>query len=119
MKYLIGITDEITECENCGRHGLKRTAVLSDENGNIVYFGVDCAAQALYHKKSSSLYQVIKDNGSRLNRAKKVLENSKKNGTLTHQKLIDVAVYIGGDTQNGKIFFWIEGKKYIFFDPEK
>jgi hypothetical protein len=43
----IAITDEVTTCEACGRHNLKRTVLLSDGS----YFGTDCAAAAIYGSK--------------------------------------------------------------------
>lgn len=52
MYRILGINDDVTTCECCGRAGLKKTVVLeSDEK--IVHFGSDCAANALYGKKSS------------------------------------------------------------------
>ena len=47
-----GITDEVTECQHCGRRGLKKTIMLFilDADGNadeMTYFGTACAAKAL------------------------------------------------------------------------
>jgi hypothetical protein len=47
-----GITDECTECQHCGRRGLKKTVMLFvlDADGNaedLTYFGTACAARAL------------------------------------------------------------------------
>jgi hypothetical protein len=53
MFKVLGITDEKTECECCGRTGLKRTVALdrTDAEGNltgdVTYFGTDCAAKAI------------------------------------------------------------------------
>lgn len=43
----LGITDETTVCECCGKKNLKCTVVLEDESGNLVRFGRDCASRAL------------------------------------------------------------------------
>ena len=44
---MIGITDEVTSCDCCGRTDLKRTIVLErQEDGVIVYFGSQCGARA-------------------------------------------------------------------------
>ena len=48
---VLGTTDEVTECEHCGRVELKGTIVLGilDEDGNIedrTYFGAVCGARA-------------------------------------------------------------------------
>lgn len=45
---MIGITDEVTSCDCCGRTNLKRTIVLErEEDGVIVYFGSQCGARAV------------------------------------------------------------------------
>ena len=43
---ILGITDDITTCDCCGKTNLKRTVAL-DRDGDTVYFGVDCAARAM------------------------------------------------------------------------
>jgi hypothetical protein len=48
MSYAIqGITDEVDTCDCCGRKDLKRTVALLDGHGEAVYYGTECAAQAL------------------------------------------------------------------------
>ena len=45
---MIGITDEVTSCDCCGRTDLKRTVVLErTDDGVIVYFGTTCGARAI------------------------------------------------------------------------
>lgn len=49
---VVGSTDEVTECEHCGRQDLKRTVVLDilDADGNTegrTYFGATCGAKAV------------------------------------------------------------------------
>lgn len=41
-KIILGFTDEITECDCCGKHDLKGTYAVS-LNGTISYFGSVCA----------------------------------------------------------------------------
>ena len=43
---LLGITDEVTTCELCGKNPLKRTYVL-DIDGEIAYYGSTCGSRAL------------------------------------------------------------------------
>jgi hypothetical protein len=48
---VLGTTDEVTECELCGRQELKGTIVLAvlDADGNdeeVVYYGASCGAKA-------------------------------------------------------------------------
>ena len=51
---ILGITDEITCCDNCPKKGLKCTVELENvETGEIVHFGRDCAGRALYGHKSA------------------------------------------------------------------
>jgi hypothetical protein len=52
FKFL-GITDEITSCDCCGKTNLKKTVVLENESGNVVYYGVDCASQAITGNKKN------------------------------------------------------------------
>lgn len=40
---IVGITDEVLQCECCGKSNLKRTVLLSDGR----YYGSNCAARAL------------------------------------------------------------------------
>jgi hypothetical protein len=43
---ILGINDEVTACECCGRSGLKKTVVLSDSEREVRY-GTECAARAM------------------------------------------------------------------------
>lgn len=47
-----GITDEITSCGCCGKSNLKKTVILEGDDGEILYYGSECAAAALTGKKS-------------------------------------------------------------------
>ncbi|MEY4672444.1 MAG: hypothetical protein RL148_228 [Planctomycetota bacterium] len=44
---IVGVTDEISTCDCCGRNDLKRAVALKNADGAVVYFGTSCAAQAL------------------------------------------------------------------------
>jgi len=43
---IIGISDEVTTCDCCGRTGLKRTVHLHLEDDGDIYYGTTCAARA-------------------------------------------------------------------------
>lgn len=43
---VLGINDEQTSCDHCGRKNLKKTVIL-EMSGEIVRYGVACAARAL------------------------------------------------------------------------
>ena len=51
ITHILGISDERTDCECCGRSNLKRTIVLSIRTANgdesVVYYGTDCARRTL------------------------------------------------------------------------
>lgn len=42
---VLGISDEQTSCDCCGRQDLKATVVLEGPDGEVVRFGRDCAAR--------------------------------------------------------------------------
>lgn len=46
---LLGITDDVTKCQCCGRAGLKRTVVIQigETCASRVYYGTTCAAKLL------------------------------------------------------------------------
>lgn len=44
----LGTSDEVNECDCCGKQGLKSTVAIHDtESGADLFFGVTCAARAL------------------------------------------------------------------------
>jgi hypothetical protein len=47
---LLGISDDQTVCDCCGKRNLKRTAVIELADGSIVHYGRDCAARELGKK---------------------------------------------------------------------
>lgn len=46
---VLGINEDVTTCECCGKAGLKLTVILSNGDGEV-YFGRDCAARAIAGK---------------------------------------------------------------------
>lgn len=56
MLTILGVTDEITICECCGKKNLRDTVCLEEtETGEVKYFGSICAARALGGKDKSTL----------------------------------------------------------------
>jgi hypothetical protein len=51
MPKILGITDDRTDCDCCGKSGLKRTVAL-DFDGMVRFFGVDCAGMAVHGRKT-------------------------------------------------------------------
>ena len=83
MKVL-GITDERTECECCGKVGLKCTVAIEctdiDGNGtgNVLYFGRDCAARKIHGNNKSGSVKSIELLGRAIEYARKWLRHTEK-----------------------------------------
>jgi hypothetical protein len=43
----LGTTEEVTVCGCCGKENLKKTVAVSIDDTDPVFYGTDCAAQAL------------------------------------------------------------------------
>lgn len=54
MFKVLGLTDSVTDCDCCGKRGLKCTVALESEHSGVVYYGRDCAGMALYGRKSAA-----------------------------------------------------------------
>lgn len=55
MNKILGINDEVTTCECCGRSDLKATIVIGDEHGNIIgRYGAMCAKRFLDSGKTAN-----------------------------------------------------------------
>ena len=54
MTRILGISDDVTVCECCGKSNLKRTVVL-DLDGAIVHYGCDCARKAFRSRSVRTL----------------------------------------------------------------
>src|SRR5919201_1781619 len=49
---VLGVVDDVDQCDCCGKQGLKRTVALEWDDGSTTYYGTDCAARALRTKAS-------------------------------------------------------------------
>src|SRR5690606_5631667 len=54
MFKVLGITDEITACDCCGKKNLKCTVAVETEDGEVVYYGRDCAGAAVTGRKTAA-----------------------------------------------------------------
>ena len=55
---MLGISDK-TECDCCGKKNLRSSIALeSMDSGEVVYFGVDCAAMALRQRYMGKTYKI-------------------------------------------------------------
>jgi hypothetical protein len=70
---IIGITDEVTSCDCCGKSNLKKTVVLEDQEGNINYFGQVCASKAAGWSK-----EYVKEEVKAIEKTNKQLMKDKK-----------------------------------------
>ena len=56
---ILGINDDVTTCECCGKSELKCTVILSSDDGmEQVYYGRDCAAKALSPYRPKTAYKI-------------------------------------------------------------
>jgi hypothetical protein len=44
---VLGVSDEVTTCGCCGRTDLKKTVAIGTGEGDVRYFGTDCASRYL------------------------------------------------------------------------
>lgn len=49
---IVGHTDEITVCDCCGKKNLKATVALERADGEVVFYGSDCAGAAVSGRKT-------------------------------------------------------------------
>lgn len=50
---VLGTSDDVTQCQQCGKKGLRMTVAL-DFGGEVRYLGRDCAGAALFGGKKSA-----------------------------------------------------------------
>lgn len=50
---ILGISDEVTTCDHCGRSELRRTVAL-DFDGEVSFYGTTCAAKAFFPKSTGA-----------------------------------------------------------------
>lgn len=67
---ILGISDEVTTCECCGKKNLKRTVVLTNGEGEV-HYGSECAAKAL-RQTPAGRHVTKKDVDKMAERAEKV-----------------------------------------------
>lgn len=51
---VLGTTDDVTKCDQCGREGLTHTVALSIGEDGTAYYGSTCAANALSGRVGST-----------------------------------------------------------------
>jgi hypothetical protein len=56
---ILGITDEVNTCDCCGRTNLKKTVAMEFDAGGMVHYGADCAANAVYGKKTPTNRKLV------------------------------------------------------------
>jgi hypothetical protein len=97
MKYIaVGITDEVTSCDCCGRTGLKRTVMLEDsETQEMVHYGTTCAAYALYRSRSQGKVDIVLSHARWRHQADPVIQAVRT--AKAEGKSIPEAVQIGRD----------------------
>ncbi len=65
--HIMGVTDEQTECDKCGKVELKRTVIVHDEDGNEHgRYGTSCASRVLGVKWTASDVDKLENNRRQL-----------------------------------------------------
>jgi hypothetical protein len=107
MYKILGLTEENTTCDCCGKTNLKVTVALETETG-IVYFGRDCAAKAIIGNGKASSVKSIETTAKAVELAKKLL--------AAGHDAIKVAGAVSGrygyptSTKNGKLTIYTVNK---------
>jgi len=71
---ILGITNDVTSCDKCGKQNLKLTVALSlDDTGEVSYYGSDCASYAISGSKKSK--KIVESKALAVKQANKWLEN--------------------------------------------
>lgn len=89
MKVL-GINDDVTTCECCGKTGLKCTVVLERDGGGEVHYGRQCAAKALCGNKKSASVNGVDSLARSITYARKWLGFTEKHTAEVVAKSINV-----------------------------
>jgi hypothetical protein len=74
---ILGISNEVTTCECCGKKNLKKTIILSNEFGEK-YYGINCAAIAKFGDKKAATAKSVTVIGQAMEMAKKWLNDGHK-----------------------------------------
>jgi hypothetical protein len=81
---ILGVTDERTDCECCGKSGLKCTVALEhmDGDGNgtgeVVYYGRDCASRVVHGNNKSGNVKSVERLAKSIEYAKRWLGKTDK-----------------------------------------
>jgi hypothetical protein len=123
---LLGVDDDVTTCEHCGRKNLKRTVVLSqiDEDGDevaVVRFGCDCAARAMRGRVSVTAGEVRAVEGLAVGAATLRIEAELRARKVFHvqqQERPDLGMTFvrHGAQRWGRAFDLADGRTYLHFD---
>lgn len=101
----LGLTDEVTTCECCGKSELKATVALETLDGGIVHYGTTCATRALGIKRSAKPEEIkgafaakIKTNEYR----EKAIRLAQKEANKTN-----AVIYVCRDRQSKDLFYGV------------
>lgn len=112
MIKILGVTDEITVCDCCGKKNLKKTIGLELTDGTTVHYGSDCASAALLGKKSRKGAESV----ARLAGAVSFVRRKKDEWTVDqmHDRLAACA-WANVAEKNGRILVWNDAGQ-VFID---
>jgi len=97
---ILGINDEQTTCDKCGKTNLKKTVIIEIE-GEVVRYGCDCAANFIHGNKKHSSMKMVENLASAIEYAKSII---KQYGAIQTSIIIGKKYGYGFSTKNGKLF---------------
>lgn len=97
---ILGVNDEQTTCDCCGKTNLKKTVVIEKEDGSIVRYGTACAANLFHGNKKQSTIKGIETIANAIEDVKKYIG---KYGAIQTSIIIGKKYGYGFSTKNGKI----------------
>lgn len=123
---ILGVDDEVTVCERCGKRNLKRTVALeqADDDGNtaVVRFGSDCAARALKGREKVTRSEANEVERRALRAMESKIEAELRGRSVLHlaeREYPERGVTFVRDTLGrkwGRAFRLEDGRTYLRFD---
>lgn len=105
MARILGINDEQTVCDCCGKKNLKRTVIIDKGEGEIVRYGTTCASKVFHCHEQS-----IKEVGIGMEKVKNLMAEwlDRKIPLWKISNFLQVKYRLNNYIENNKIIFMNE-----------
>lgn len=104
---ILGITDEITACDCCGRTNLRCTVALERADGEIVHYGRDCAGAAVMGRKNARNTTIVE------RRARALALFATLRADVGPERACVLAF-----NRTGLVFFMLRGRPHVQLDRQ-